>query len=201
MLRYKRWTFEAWYQSECTIIPSLAPWLVLYYLKSYFENIPLGNTWKWKLSSDFISSYNLTTTIHHTSMDILNLELMPCKHTHEMHIQMHHTSLWACSPYLCASKFHLIPFLLSYLSSYVKFSPYHLYLYFSSPLCCLFTYLCALSLPLLSLMSLSYLYLCFSPPLSSMTTKTKNIDSTTCRVEIINANQWGEDHFLKFGPI
>ena len=24
MLRYKRWTFEAWYQSECTIIPSLA---------------------------------------------------------------------------------------------------------------------------------------------------------------------------------
>ena len=27
---------------------------------------------------------------------------MPCKHTYVMHIQMHHISLWACSPYLCA---------------------------------------------------------------------------------------------------
>ena len=40
-----------------------------------------------------------------------------------------------------------------------------------------------------------YYYLCFSPPLSSMTTKVQNIDSITCRVEIINVNQWGEDHF------
>ena len=26
-------------------------------------------------------------------------------------------------------------------------------------------------------------------------------NSTTCRDEIINVNQWGEDHFLKFGLI
>ena len=72
MLRYKRWTFEAWYQSECTIIPSLAPWLVLYHLETYFEKIPLVKTYlKKKLSSNFISSFNLTTSIHHTSMDIL----------------------------------------------------------------------------------------------------------------------------------
>ena len=71
------------------------------------NSIPLGNnTWKWKLSSDFISSFNLITSIHHTSMDILNLELMPCKQTYEMHIQMHHTSSWACSPYLCAQNFN-----------------------------------------------------------------------------------------------
>ena len=30
--------------------------------------------WKWKLSSDFISSFNLTTSIYHTSMDILNFK-------------------------------------------------------------------------------------------------------------------------------
>ena len=28
-----------------------------------------------------------------------------------------------------------------------------------------------------------------------MTTKVLKIDSITCRVEIINVNQWGEDHF------
>ena len=53
-------------------------------------------------------------------------------------------------PLLVCSKFQLIPFLLSYLSSYVKFSP----------LCCLFTYLSALSLSPLSLMSLFHLHLC-----------------------------------------
>ena len=46
-----------------------------------------------------------------------------------------------------------------------------------------------------------YYYLCFSPPLSSMTTKVQNIDSITCRVETINVNQWGEDQIPKFGPI
>ena len=74
-------------------------------LSTMVSSIPFGNTWKWKLSSDFISSFNLTTNIHHTSMDILNLELMPCKQTYVMHIQMHHTSSWACSPYLCAQNF------------------------------------------------------------------------------------------------
>ena len=44
-------------------------------------------------------------------------------------------------------------------------------------------------------------YLCFSSPLSSMNTKVLNLDSITCRVKIINVNQWGEDHFPKFGSI
>jgi len=35
--------------------------------------------------------------------------------------------------------------------------------------------------------------------LSLMTTKVRNIDSITCRVEIINVNQWGEDQSSKFG--
>ena len=34
MLRYRRRTFEAWYQSECTNIPSLAPWLAWYHLET-----------------------------------------------------------------------------------------------------------------------------------------------------------------------
>ena len=39
MLRCKRWTFEAWYQSECTIIPSLAPWLAWYHLETLGNEI------------------------------------------------------------------------------------------------------------------------------------------------------------------
>ena len=45
MLRYKRWTFEALYQSECTIIPSLAPRLALNHLETYFEKISLVKTY------------------------------------------------------------------------------------------------------------------------------------------------------------
>ena len=157
MLRYKRWTFEAWYQSECTIMLSLASWLAWYHLET--------TLWKWKLSSDFISSFNLTTSIHHTSMDILNLELMPCKQTYEMHIQMHHTSSWACSPYLCAQNFkwslsfvislplcQVLPLLsfhhlstLIYLLSFSPctnifvISPPITYIFVSLLLCCLFT--------------------------------------------------------------
>ena len=106
---------------------------------------------------------------------------MPCKQTYEMHIQMHHTSLWACSPYLCAQNFSwslsfVISLPLCHISRYlyVRFSP-------------LFHYLCY--------------YLCFSPLLSSMTTKALNVDRMTCRVEIINVNQWGEGYFSKFGSI
>ena len=91
-------------------------------LSTMVSSIPLGNIWKWKLSSDFISSFNLTTSIHHTSMDILNLECMPCKQIYEMHIQMHHTSSWACPP-TYVLKILIDPFSLSYLSAYVKFSP------------------------------------------------------------------------------
>ena len=94
-------------------------------LSTMVSSIPLRNIWKWKLSSDFISSFNLTTSIHHTSMDILNLELMPCKQTYEMHIQMHHTSSWACSPYLCAQNFNWSLFF-SLFSPYV--SPFMIFL-------------------------------------------------------------------------
>ena len=89
---------------------------------------------------------------------IFKLKLVLCKQTYEMHIQMHHTSLWACSPYLCAQNFN---WSLSFVISlpYFKFSPYHLYLCFSPPL-------------------LSFHYLCtlFSPPLSSMTAKVQKLD-------------------------
>ena len=107
---------------------------------------------------------------------------MPCKQTYEMHIQMHHPSSWACSPYLCAQNFNW-SLSFSLLSPYVI---YQVYLYVSLPF--------DISPPF-------SLYLCFSPPLSSMTTKVQNIDSITCRVKIINVNQWGENQFPKFGPI
>ena len=92
-------------------------------------------------------------------MDILNLELMPCKQTYEMHIQMH-LQVHELAPPTCVLKILVDPFPLSYLSLYD-----------------------------------------ISPSLSSMTIKVQNIDSITCRVEIINVNQWGEDYFPKFGPI
>ena len=129
-------------------------------------------------------------SFHHSSLQLLfitqswifKLKHVLCKQTYEMHIQMHHTSSWACSPYLCAQNFN---WFLSFVISlpYFKFSPYHLYLYFSLPFCCLFTIFVHYSLPL-----------CHQWP-----QRFKNVDNTICRVEIINVNQWGEDHILKFG--
>ena len=46
-----------------------------------------------------------------TQARIFNLKLVLCKQTYVIDIQMQHSSLWACSPYLCASNFNLIPFL------------------------------------------------------------------------------------------
>ena len=125
-------------------------------LSTMVSSIPLGNIWKWKLSSDFISSFNLTTNIHYTSMDILNLELMPCKQTYEMHIQMHHTSSWACSLYLCAQNFNWSP-------SFV----------ISLPLC--------QGLPFVVFWLSLYT---ISPPLSLMTTKVQNVDSLRLSMSI-----------------
>ena len=110
-------------------------------LSTMVSSIPLVNIWKWNLSSDFISSFNLTTSKHHTSMDILNLELMPCKRTYEMHIQMHHTSLWARSPYLCAQNFNwplsfVISLPLCHISRYLYVS---LPLWYFSPFFTIFT--------------------------------------------------------------
>ena len=56
------------------------------------------------------------------SMDIWNLKLVPCKQTYKMHIQMHQSSLWGCSPYLCA-QILIDPFPLSYYAPYVKVLP------------------------------------------------------------------------------
>ena len=118
-----------------------------------------------------------------------------------MHIQMYHTSSWACSPYLCAQNFkwslsfvislplcqvllllsfhHLstLIYLLSFspCTNVFVISPPITYIFVSLP----FHYLCALFLPL-----------CHQWP-----QRFKTRDSTTCRVEIINVNQWGEDHF------
>ena len=57
-------------------------------------------------------------SFHHSNLQLayttqawnLNLKLVPCKQTYVMHIQMQHTSLWACSLYLCASNFNWSPY-------------------------------------------------------------------------------------------
>ena len=135
MLRYKRWTFEAWYQSECTNIPSLAPLLAQYRLETYFRKIPLVKTYlEWKLSSDFILSFNLTTKHSSHKHGCLTIILVPCKQTYEMH----HTSSWAFSPYLCAQNFSwslsfFISLPICHMSRYLYVSfPFSLSLFFSS---------------------------------------------------------------------
>ena len=114
MLRYKRWIFEAWYQSECTNILSLAPWVTRhpqkleYPVRSIFRSKGLVFImWAWvqllslcMLVFHFIiQTYNLHTPHKH---GYWNLRLVLCKQIYEMHIKMQHTSLWAWSPYLCA---------------------------------------------------------------------------------------------------
>ena len=123
----------------------------------------------------FISSFKPTTSIHLTSMNIEISNLchaskhMKC--TFKCTIQVHELA-----PPTCVLKILIDSFPLSYLSPYVKFSPYHLYLYFS-PLWCLFT------------IFVHY----FSPFIIN------DHKGLKCRqVEIIKVNQWGEDHFPKF---
>ena len=84
------------------------------------------------------------------------------------------------APPTCVLKILIDQFPLSYFSPYVKFSPC---INITNIFLPLFHYLCTL----------------ISPPLSSMTTKVQKVGNTICRVEIINVNQWGEDHILKFG--
>ena len=127
--------------------------------------------------------HHLNLQLAYTTQAWIFKKLVPCKQTYEMHIRMYHTSSWACSPYLCAQNFNWSLFFANISPPMSKFPP-----------CCLFTIL-------VDYFSHEHLYLCFSPPLSSMTTKVLNIDSITCRVKIINVNQWGEDYFPKFGPI
>ena len=129
MLRYKRWTFEAWYQSELHLYTILS---------TMVSSIPLGNLEIKALDNLCMLVFLFhhlkpTTSIHHTSMYIDILKLVPCKKTYEMHIQMYHTSSWACSPYLCAQDFNWSPsFVISYLST--LFLPLSL-IFVSLPLC------------------------------------------------------------------
>ena len=56
-------------------------------------------------------------SFHHSNLQLafttqawnFNLKFVPCKQTYEMHIQMHNTSSWACSPYVCAQNFNWSP--------------------------------------------------------------------------------------------
>ena len=173
MLRYKRWTFEAWYQSECTNIPFLAPWLAQYHMETI-----LGK-----------ESY-LVISFHHS---ILQLTYITQAWMFKFNTCAMQANIWnahsnasskfmSLLPLLVCSKFD--PFPLSHLFLDVIYQDIFMFLSFYD-IFPLFHYFCY--------------YLCFSPPLSSMTTKVQNIDSITCRVEIINVNQWGEDQGSKFG--
>ena len=93
-------------------------------------------------------------------------------------------------PLLVCSKILVDPFPLSYLFPYVIYQDIFMFL---SSLCF------SPFMIFLPLFHYLYYYLCFSPPLSSMTTKVQNIDSITCRIEIINVNQWDEDQSSEFG--
>ena len=132
-----------------------------------------------------ISSHHLILQLSYTTQAwILKFKTCAMQEKHmkctiKCTIQVHELA-----PPTCVLKILVDLFPLSYLSPYVIYQDIFmsLSLYDISPL---FHYF--------------YYYLCFSPPLSSMTTKVLN--RITCRVEIINVNQWGEDHFPKFGPI
>ena len=95
------------------------------------------------------------------------------KYTFKCIIQVHELA-----PPTCVLKILIDPFPLSY---------------FSPPMSS------CINITTISLPIFHYLCTLISPPLSSMTTKVQNVDNTICRVEIINVNQWGEDHFPKFG--
>ena len=104
------------------------------------------------------------------------------------HVSKHMKCTFKCTiqvhelaPPTCVLKILIDPFPFSYLSPYVICQDIFMFL-------SLFHYLC------FSPLCFSPPY-CVSPPLSSMTTKVLNIDSITCRVEIINVNQWSENHF------
>ena len=94
---------------------------------------------------------------------------------------------WACSPYLCAQSFNW-SLSIYHISPLMPSSPPITCIFISLPLCVVFSLILVHYLSPLSLVSLFHLYLYFSSPLSSMTTKTYNIDSTTCKDLIGNEN-------------
>jgi hypothetical protein len=131
-------------------IPSLAPLLVrchLELLAKHKNKIPHEINIICKVLVSFekqnqsISNYPMhaSFSFHHSNLQLayttqawnFNLKLVPCKQTYEMHIQMHQSSLRACSPYLCA-QILIDPLSLSYFSPYVKVLPFVM---FSLSLC------------------------------------------------------------------
>ena len=152
MLRYKRWTFEAWYESECTNIPSLAPLVTRHTQKTRIPheiNIRSKGLVFFKINTSLVTQpmhasflfYHSNLRLAYTTQAcILNWNFSNASKHMIMYIQMHHTSSWACSPYLCA-QILIDPLPLSYLSLYIKVLPFVI---FSLSLC-------AISLPLSSM--------------------------------------------------
>ena len=114
-------------------------------LSTMVSSIPLGNIlWKDTTCKDLLGNESyLVISFHHSILQltfitqawIFKLKLVLCKQTYEMHIQMHHTSSWACSPYLCAQNFSwsisfVISLPLCYISRYLYVS---LLLWYFSP--------------------------------------------------------------------
>ena len=103
-------------------------------LSTMVSSISLGNIlWKDTTCKNLLGKESyIVISFHHSILQLAYitqawifwiLELVLCKQTYEMHIQMHHTSSWACSP-TCVLKILIGPFHLSYLSPYVKISPF-----------------------------------------------------------------------------
>ena len=80
-------------------------------LSTMVSSIPLENNLEMKSLDKLMHARFL---FHHSNLQLayttqawnLNLKLVPCKQTYEMHIQMHQSSLWACSPLLVCSNFN-----------------------------------------------------------------------------------------------
>ena len=126
-------------------------------LSTVVSSIPLGNIlWKDTTCKNLLEKESyIVISFHHSILQLAYitqawifwvLELVSCKQTYEMHIQMHHTSSWACSPYLCAQNFSwslsfVISLPLCHISRYLYvflplwyFSPFST-IFVSLPLC------------------------------------------------------------------
>ena len=153
-------------------------------LSTMVSSISLGNIFlKDTTCKDFLGNEScLVISFHHS---ILQLTFITQAWMFKFNTCAMQANIWKCTfkctkqvhelaPPTCVLKILIYPFPFSYLSLiFVSLSPLFLF----PP------------------------YLCFSPPLSSMTTKVLNVDRISCRVEIIKVNQWGEGHFPKFGSI
>ena len=120
----------------------------IYHLSTMVSSISLGNIfWKDTTCKDLLGNESyLVISFHHSILQLTFItQAWMCKfntcamqaNIYEMHIQMHHTRSWACSPYLCAQNFSWsLSFVISlplchisrYLSLCLFFSPLSLFL-------------------------------------------------------------------------